>query len=89
MGLCGGMLSVMTAQAASTRTLSDTDFPVAIDDRYFADYAPGAVYEYGHIVVTAEEIVEFAERSDPLAGLTAMSRSGGAWDGRRGSGAGG
>ena len=59
------MLSVMTAKAASTRTLSDTDFAVAIDDRYFEDYAPGAVYEYGHIVVTAEEIVEFAQRFDP------------------------
>ena len=59
------MLSVMTAQAASTRTLSDTDFAAAIDDRYFGDYAPGAVYEYGHIAVTAEEIVEFAERFDP------------------------
>ena len=31
------MLSVMTAQAASTRTLSDTDFAAAIDDRYFGD----------------------------------------------------
>ncbi len=55
----------MTAQAAGTRTLSDTDFPVAIDDRYFEDYTLGAVYEYGHIVVTTEEIVEFAKRFDP------------------------
>ncbi|GAA3929559.1 hypothetical protein GCM10023085_08670 [Actinomadura viridis] len=48
-----------------TRTLSDSDFAVPVDDRYFEDYRPGAVYEYGYITVTEEEILEFAERFDP------------------------
>ncbi|MGE5290361.1 MAG: MaoC family dehydratase [Micromonosporaceae bacterium] len=51
--------------AASTRTLSDTDFATAIGDRYFEDYTAGAVYEYGHITVTEAQIVEFAQRFDP------------------------
>jgi acyl dehydratase len=51
--------------ATPTRTLSETDFPVAIDDRYFEDYVAGAVYEYGYASVTEAEIVAFAERFDP------------------------
>ena len=34
-------------------------------ERYFEDYAPGAVFEFGEIAVTAEEIVAFATRYDP------------------------
>jgi acyl dehydratase len=48
-----------------TRTLSEADFAVPLDDRYFEDYAQGAVYEYGYASVTADEIVEFARRFDP------------------------
>ena len=36
-----------------------------VEDRYFEDYPPGAVYEYGETQVSAEEIVEFARRYDP------------------------
>jgi acyl dehydratase len=49
----------------STRTLSDHDFAVPIDDRYFEDYAPGAVYEYGYVTVTEAEILDFARKFDP------------------------
>jgi acyl dehydratase len=49
----------------STKTLSDADFPAPIDDRYFEDYLPGAVYEYGYITVTEAEIIEFARVYDP------------------------
>jgi acyl dehydratase len=49
----------------ATRTLSDTDFAARIDDRYFEDYVPGSVYEYGYATVTEDEIREFAERFDP------------------------
>jgi acyl dehydratase len=56
----------MTTHARpATRTLSDADFTVPIDDRYFEDYTPGAVYEYGYIAVTQDEIREFAQRFDP------------------------
>ena len=35
------------------------------DDRYFEDYTPGAVYEFGTITVTEPEIIEFAKQFDP------------------------
>ena len=51
--------------AEATKTLSDKDFPTPIDDRYFEDYTPGAVYEYGYITVTEAEIIDFAREFDP------------------------
>jgi acyl dehydratase len=48
-----------------THVLGDADFATAVGDRYFEDYRPGAIYEYGHRTVTEEEIVEFARRYDP------------------------
>ena len=35
------------------------------DDRYFEDYTPGDVYEFGTITVTESEIIEFAKQFDP------------------------
>jgi acyl dehydratase len=51
--------------AGSTRTLSDDDFAAPIEDRYFEDYVPGAVYEYGYVTVTEAEILDFARKFDP------------------------
>jgi acyl dehydratase len=48
-----------------THVLGDDDFGTKIDGRYFEDYRPGAIYEYGHTTVTEAEIVEFATRFDP------------------------
>jgi acyl dehydratase len=48
-----------------TRTLSESDFAVGADERYFEDYEVGAVYEYGYRSVSEAEIIEFAERYDP------------------------
>jgi acyl dehydratase len=45
--------------------LNPTEFAVPVADRYFEDYAPGAVFEYGQIPVTEAEIIEFARRFDP------------------------
>jgi acyl dehydratase len=45
--------------------LSATQFAVPAEDRYFEDYRPGAVFEYGAIPVTEAEIIEFARRFDP------------------------
>ncbi len=45
--------------------MNRTDLPVDIDQRYFEDYVPGTVLEYGPIVVDADDIVEFARRYDP------------------------
>lgn len=49
----------------STTCLSERDFDVPIDDRYFEDYVPGSTYQYGHIVVTEPEILDFAHSFDP------------------------
>jgi acyl dehydratase len=48
-----------------THVLGDHDFDTKIGERYFEDYRPGAIYEYGHMTVTETEIVEFATRFDP------------------------
>jgi acyl dehydratase len=55
----------MRDPAETTRTLSDDDFTVSIEDRYFEDYSEGAVYEYGHVTVTEAEILNFARAFDP------------------------
>lgn len=55
----------MTRIIPVTRTLSSDDFAAPIDDRYFEDYTPGEVYEYGHLSVTEDDIVRFAEQFDP------------------------
>jgi acyl dehydratase len=59
----------MTQRAASgelpTRTLSEADFAVPVDDRYFEDYHAGAVYEYGYAMVNEEEMLAFARQFDP------------------------
>jgi hypothetical protein len=48
--------------------LSEGDFAVSVADRYFEDYVPGAVYEYGYASVTAAEIIAFAQPFDPRTG---------------------
>jgi acyl dehydratase len=40
-------------------------FTTPIDQRFFEDYSPGAVYEFGSIPVEEAEIVSFARRFDP------------------------
>jgi len=35
------------------------------EDRYFEDYIPGTVFEYGEIRVNESEILDFARRFDP------------------------
>lgn len=49
----------------ATRTLSEQDFAVGRSERYFEDYLPGAVYEYGYVSVSEADIVAFAEHYDP------------------------
>lgn len=40
-------------------------FPVPPDNRYFEDYTPGHVYEFGAITVSEAEIIDFARQFDP------------------------
>ncbi|MAM73249.1 MaoC family dehydratase [uncultured Tistrella sp.] len=45
--------------------MTTTSFSAPIDDRYFEDYVPGSVFEFGSLEVDAAEIVEFARKFDP------------------------
>jgi acyl dehydratase len=45
--------------------MTTPDFAAPIEDRWFEDYKPGAVYEYGYATLTADELVDFATRFDP------------------------
>jgi acyl dehydratase len=40
-------------------------FATPPEDRYFEDYLPGAVHEFGSITIGEAEIIEFARRFDP------------------------
>lgn len=42
-------------------------FNVPINERYFEDYVPGAIYEFGSIKVSREDILDFNKRYDPQA----------------------
>ena len=48
-----------------TTSMGKSDFPVPVDDRYFEDYVPDSVYEYGSITVSQSEILNFAKKFDP------------------------
>ncbi len=41
------------------------NFSTSIDQRYFEDYVPGSVHEFGCITVDENEIISFAKRFDP------------------------
>lgn len=45
--------------------MSRATFATPINDRYFEDYEPGLVYEFGPIVMEEGELLEFARRYDP------------------------
>jgi acyl dehydratase len=45
--------------------MSAAEFSVPIDERYFEDYIPGPVYEFGPISVSEAEIIDFAKKFDP------------------------
>jgi acyl dehydratase len=40
-------------------------FITPIEDRYFEDYVPGSVHEFGSIAVEEAEMIDFARRFDP------------------------
>jgi acyl dehydratase len=45
--------------------MNSQQFANPIDQRYLEDYVPGAVHEFGSIVVEEEEIISFSRRYDP------------------------
>lgn len=46
-------------------SIGEFDFPLPLDDRYFEDYVPDSVYEYGSITISHQEILDFARKFDP------------------------
>ena len=40
-------------------------FTTPVEDRYFEDYVPGEVHEFGSIGVKEAEMIDFARRFDP------------------------
>jgi acyl dehydratase len=47
------------------RNMINTTFSTSIDDRYFEDYLPGSIHEFGSISVEQDEVISFAQRFDP------------------------
>ena len=45
--------------------MTRSTFRTQREDRYFEDYEPGAVYEFGDITVDEEEMISFARQYDP------------------------
>ena len=45
--------------------MSENDFSVPINRRYFEDYVEGSVYIFGPIRVKQDDIIDFARRFDP------------------------
>ncbi|HEV3051842.1 MAG TPA: hypothetical protein VGX50_16160 [Longimicrobium sp.] len=39
-------------------------FAAAVDDRWFEDYVPGAVHEFGAMTVEEDEVLAFGRRFD-------------------------
>jgi acyl dehydratase len=55
----------MRTTATGSRVLTESDFAVPLNDRYFEDYQAGAVHEYGYLTVTEQSILDFAAQFDP------------------------
>jgi acyl dehydratase len=47
------------------KTMSNYTFTVPAEKRYFEDYVPGSVHEFGTIAVEQDEVIAFARRFDP------------------------
>jgi len=42
-----------------------TGMAASLDDRWFEDYKPGTVHEYGYATLTEDELLDFARKFDP------------------------
>lgn len=45
--------------------MDSNGFKTSVENRYFEDYVPGSVHEFGMITMTEAEIVAFGEQFDP------------------------
>jgi acyl dehydratase len=58
-----------------TGLLGEVDLPAPVSDRWFEDYLPGSVYEFGYGSLSQAEIVAFARHYDPQSIHTDPARS--------------
>ncbi len=56
---------VQNYNQARESKISSLDFTVSSEARYFEDYVPGMVLEYGTISLCEAEIIDFATQFDP------------------------
>lgn len=47
--------------------MSSSSFSTTPDNRYFEDYLPGAVHEFGAIAVDEQEVIDFGKHYVPLS----------------------
>ena len=47
--------------------MKQSTFITPADDRYFEDYVPGSVHEFGSITVDEQEVLDFGRRFVPLS----------------------
>jgi acyl dehydratase len=47
--------------------MSNSKFSSPPDNRYFEDYVPGAVHEFGSLTVDEQEVLDFGKRYVPLS----------------------
>ena len=45
--------------------MTSSQFAVAAGDRYFEDYVPGSIFEFGSVALSEAEIIDFARHYDP------------------------
>jgi acyl dehydratase len=45
--------------------MDSTGFKTPVEDRYFEDYVPGSVHEFGMITIQEEGIIAFGKQFDP------------------------
>jgi acyl dehydratase len=45
--------------------MRSSTFTVPAESRYFEDYVPGSIHEFGSIAVEQDEVIAFAQRFDP------------------------
>lgn len=50
-----------------SETMNETMFTTPPDKRYFEDYVPGSVHEFGSIAVDEQEVLDFGRRFVPLS----------------------
>lgn len=51
--------------SSKVSTVTTPAFVTAREDRYFEDYMPDAVSEFGPLLVSEEDIIDFARKFDP------------------------